>query len=545
MAKRILTLDIGASSVVLAEYSAGAGGYLTLVAYGRAALPAPVDAANAEALLVPAIEGIASANGIRPGKVAVSVSSQTVFSRMAEIPARPGSDRFDQLVRYEIEQNVPFPVDEIVCDSQVLGETESGDSSVIVVAARIEQMEAIVSAVQKAGFEPEAVDVDSFAVANAVEAFTEAPEDECRIVLDVGAKTTSLVIREGSRLYNRSITVAGNMLTKEIAQALGCPFDEAEEIKTAKGYVSSGGVSEDDDPVRDTVSKVCRTVMTKLNAEISRSINFYRGQQGGGAPRRMYLSGGTSLLPGMAEFFASSLGVETVRINPFDAIAAGPAVDETKLSADVAFLVPTTGLALRGMKMADISVNLLPQSVVDARVESRRVWFVAAGCAAFVAAFVCALLGMQHDKDVVEERSLAAEERLRALQTMAGKIRARETEFSAAMTNAVELKSLMLRRSLAVARLNAVRQAIGDDLWIERWDGDRVTIRGWRDRVVSFTEYVASKKENGKVQPASEIVAERLKANPAVDAESVKVVEAKYIGKGDSIEQFVVEIKFK
>ena len=125
---------------VLAEYSAGAGGYLTLVAYGRAALPAPVDAANAEALLVPAIEGIASANGIKPGKVAVSVSSQTVFSRLAEIPARPGSDRFDQLVRYEIEQNVPFPVDEIVCDSQVLGETESGDSSVIVVAARIEQM---------------------------------------------------------------------------------------------------------------------------------------------------------------------------------------------------------------------------------------------------------------------------------------------------------------------------------------------------------------------------------------------------------------------
>ena len=91
MAKRILTLDIGASSVVLAEYSAGAGGYLTLVAYGRTALPAPVDAANAEALLVPAIEGIASANGIRPGKVAVSVSSQTVFSRLAEIPARPGS----------------------------------------------------------------------------------------------------------------------------------------------------------------------------------------------------------------------------------------------------------------------------------------------------------------------------------------------------------------------------------------------------------------------------------------------------------------------
>lgn len=530
---------------MLAEYSAGAGGYLTLVAYGRSQLAAPIDAGNTETILVPAIMAAASESGIKPGKVAMSVSSQIVFPRMAEIPARPGSDRFDQLVRYEIEQNVPFPIDEIVCDSQVLGETESGDSSVVVVAARIEQMESIVSAVQAAGFEPIVVDVASFAVSNAVAAFSEAPEDECRILLDVGAKTTSLVIREGGRIYNRSITVAGNMLTKEIAQALGCTFDEAEEIKISKGYVSSGGVSENDDATLDTVSKVCRTVMTKLNAEISRSINFYRGQQGGGAPRKMYMTGGTSLLPGMAEFFSTSLGIETVQFNPFEAIAAGPGIDEMRLSADAALLVPTVGLALRDANMVDISVNLLPQSVVDARMESRRVWFVAAGCASFVLAFVCALLGVLHGKDVMEERSAAVEDRLRALQTKARNIRTLETEFSAAMTNAVELKSLMLRRGLAVARLNAVRQAIGDDLWIERWDGDRVTIRGWRDRVAAFTEYVASKTESGKVQPASEIVAERLKANPAVDAESVKVVEAKYIGKGDSIEQFVVEIRFK
>ena len=545
MAKRILTLDIGAASVVLAEYSVGQGGYLTLVAYGRAPLAAPIDSGNAETILIPAIMAVASENGIRPGKVSVSVSGQIVFPRMAEISAKPGTDRFDQLVRYEIEQNVPFPIDEIVCDSQVLGETESGDSSVIVVAARIEQIETIVSAVQKAGFEPVAVDVASFAVSNAVDAFSDAPEDECRILLDVGAKTTSLVIREGGRIYNRSITVAGNMLTKEIAQALGCTFDEAEEIKIAKGYVSAGGVSENDDVTVDTVSKVCRTVMTKLNAEISRSINFYRGQQGGGAPAKMYMTGGTSLLPGMAEFFSSSLGVETVEINPFESIAAGPGIDEMRLSADTAFLVPTAGLALRAAKMADIAVNLLPQSVIDARMESRRVWFVAAGCASFVVAAVVALFGVLHGKDVVEERFAAAEERLRALQTMARDIKEREAEFSAAMTNAVELKSLMLRRSLAVVRLNAVRQAIGDDLWIERWDGDKVTIRGWRDRVAAFTEYVASKTESGKVQPASEIVAERLKANPAVDAESVKVVEAKYIGKGDSIEQFVVEMKFK
>jgi hypothetical protein len=102
-----------------------------------------------------------------------------------------------------------------------------------------------------------------------------------------------------------------------------------------------------------------------------------------------------------------------------------------------------------------------------------------------------------------------------------------------------------MRRSAAVTKINALRQAIGDELWIESWDGDRVTIRGWRDRIKAFTAYVAAQTKSNKVQPASEIVRDRLRANPAVIPDSVKVVEAKYLGKSDCIEQFVVELKFK
>ena len=140
MAKRYLTLDIGASAVKLAEYEGGKGG-LTLVNY----------AGNAGALLSPALLEIVREKGIKPGPVAISISGQMVFPRFASIAAAGGADRFDQMVRFEIEQNIPFPIDEMICDRQVLGDNENGEKNVMIVAAKIDQVEDIVAAVRHRG----------------------------------------------------------------------------------------------------------------------------------------------------------------------------------------------------------------------------------------------------------------------------------------------------------------------------------------------------------------------------------------------------------
>ena len=166
MAKRYLTLDIGASSVKLAEYEGGKGG-LTLVNYGIAALAAPLDAGNAGALLSPALLEIVREKGIKPGPVAVSISGQMVFPRFASIAAAGGADKFDQMVRFEIEQNIPFPIDEMICDRQILGDNENGEKNVMIVAAKIDQVEDIAAAVRGAGFTPELVDVAPIAITNA------------------------------------------------------------------------------------------------------------------------------------------------------------------------------------------------------------------------------------------------------------------------------------------------------------------------------------------------------------------------------------------
>jgi len=169
MAKRFLTLDIGAANVALAEYEANGKGAPKLLKFGTAALSAPLDGGNAETILAPALLEIVREKGIRPGPVAISVSGQMVFPRFAALP--PASDdKFEQQVRFEIEQNVPFPIDEMICDRQILGDTADGDRNVMIVAAKTEQIEAIASAVAGAGFRPELVDVAPLALTNAVRA---------------------------------------------------------------------------------------------------------------------------------------------------------------------------------------------------------------------------------------------------------------------------------------------------------------------------------------------------------------------------------------
>ena len=533
MAKKFLTLNIGAATVELAEYEAGAKGALKLVNYGTAALAAAVDEGNADTVLSPAILEIVRERGIKPGPVAVSVSGQMAFQRFAAIPMAGGAEKFEQMVRYEVEQNIPFPIDEMVCDRQVVGDTPNGDKSVLIVAAKVDQVEAITNALSGIGFSPELVDVAPLALANAVR-HARPDETGCTVLLDIGAKTTSLVIMEDDRLYNRSIPVAGNTITKEIVSALGCTQEEAEQFKRERAYVSMGGVTEDEDEAVDRVSKVCRAVLTRLNAEISRSINFYRSQQGGGAPTKMYLTGGTALLPQLDTFFAESLGIEVEFFNPFERVAVGPKVDATALEGDGALIASTVGLAVHQAGGALFAVNLLPPSIVEARAEKAKIPFVAAAGVALVAALVLVMLGIDNQTAVLVAQRDAVQAKVGQLESFDKRVKAAEEKFASADAEAQAFGMVLERRSTGIRRLNAVRRSLLQGMWIEKWEGGKISVRYWKDRY---------RTTGGKT--LGEQVVERLKGEQVVDKDSVKISDMSAIGKDGLVEQVTIEVKFK
>ncbi len=537
MAKKFLALDIGAANVALAEYEAGTGGGLTLVRYGCAPLAASLDSGDAQTILVPALMECARTAGIKPGPVAISVSGQMAFYRFAAIPAAGGDEKFEQLVRYEIEQNVPFPIDEMVSDRQVLGETEGGDKSVMIVSAKIDQIESITTAVASAGFRPELVDVAPIALTNALK-FASPDDSSCVVLLDIGAKTTSLVIVEGDKVYNRSIPIAGNNITREIAQALGCSPEEAETIKRERAYVAAGGVAEDEDPTVDRVSKVCRAVMTRLQAEISRSINFYRSQQGGSAPVRLYLTGGTALLPRLDEFFAENLRLEVEFFNPFGAIGVAPSIDAEAFGSDGALLAATAGVALHLSGAARFAINLLPPAIIAERAEKAKIPVVAGAGVVLVVALVLGLLGVRHASDVSQVVFDRVNAKVQSIRSFDGKVKTVTAEIEKSSAEAENYRKLLAARSSVALRLNAVSRALAPGMWIEKWEPGRITVRGWKDSIQEF-----EKKQGGAQAIASELVANRLKNSPFVDSESVKISGMKTIGK--SVEQFTVELKFK
>ena len=547
---RILTLNIGASKAVLSEYMLGGKGSLSLTAYGSGELPM-VDINDPGALgasLPTVLHQIMREKGIRPGPLVVSLSGQMVFPRFAKIP--PVSD-LDQQVRYEIEQNVPFPIDEIVSDHQFVGETPEGDKATLIVAAKLDAVRAVTDAVRAAGLKPTTVDVSPIAICNALK-FAYPQLTGCSVVLDIGSKTTNLIILEDEKIYNRSIPVAGNNITKEIAQQFGCSFEEAEQLKLERGYVALGGVTEDEDEVTDRVSKIVRTVLTRLHAEISRSINFYRSQQGGSAPTRLFLTGGTARLPQLDQFFTESLQVEVEYLNPFGGVKFGPKVDQDALDTDAFALTESVGLALRGGEDAWLKINLMPPELVNEARAIKRIPFLVAGGVAFLAALGVGVLLQNRETAIAKAKFERVDSRNQALRSFETKLKAEQKLADDVRTKCDEFQQLLGSRSAVLRQLQEVRKSLVKGMWITEWtttpaskekpdarESVKVTVRGWRDSMTK-EETKWSEENGGKRSTAAEIVKAKIMRKVEFVPETVKIVAQRDVK--ESLTEFTIQM---
>ncbi len=543
---RFLTLNIGTSKAVLAEYSLKGKSSLTLTAYGEADLSVGGEGAILEMTLAPAIQRLMREKGIRPAPLVVALNGQMVFPRFAKFP-NVSADKLEELVSYEVEQNVPFPIDEIVYDHQFTGETVEGDRAAMIVAAKVEQVREVTDAIMAAGLTPEIVDVAPMAVYNAFK-WSNPNATGCSVILDIGAKTTNLILVEGEKIYNRSIPVAGNTITREISQAFGCSIEEAEELKCQRGYVSLGGVTEDADEVSDRLSKVIRAVFTRLHAEISRSINFYRSQQGGSAPERLFLTGGTVRLPQLDEFFRETLQVEIGYINPFRAIALGSKIDRNAIGNDAFTLAESAGLALRMTPEAQIKINLMPPEIIERARSVRRIPFVAAGVLSLLAAIGVGYymeLGQGAAARAKVEFVDAKNNNLKALEV---KLKKAQGEELAERERCDRFQQLLLSRSEALRRLKALRGSLLPGMWVTAWEplkegnGAKVTIRGWKDNLGAIEAKHFAMSGNKKRTTAAEMVQNALRRNREMAADGVKIVAQREVK--NCISEFALEMKF-
>jgi cell division ATPase FtsA len=223
------------------------------------------------------------------------------------------------------------------------------------------------------------VDVSPAALCNSFR-FNYGDQEGCTMLLDIGAKTSNLLFFEKGKVYARGINIGANSITTDFVAEAKMPFAKAEELKINEGFVSLGGAYEEpENPHQAAISKIARQVMTRLHMQVNQTIQFYRTQQGGSAPQKLFLAGGGSIMAYTAQFFQEKLNVPVEYFNPFRNIQIDPAVQIEELEKVAHGFGEVVGLGLRNLAQCPVELNLVPKSIRSRQqFEQKKPYFIAA-----------------------------------------------------------------------------------------------------------------------------------------------------------------------
>ncbi|MEN9572821.1 MAG: hypothetical protein RL514_676 [Verrucomicrobiota bacterium] len=375
-----LCIDFGATTVKVAEFEPNETGSLRLKNYALRSMGQTAAAeAEREAVVLETLKGILPEGvqgAFEADRINVCAPGFQVFSKFVKLPATdPG--KVAQIIQYEAQQNVPFPLEEVVWDYQILGATPTGELEVLLVAIKNEVVESLFRIGEQAGLEMHLVDVSSAALCNAYR-FNYGDAEGCVMLLDIGARSSNLLFFEQGRVYSRSINIGANSITQDFANEVKMKWEEAEKLKIEEGFVSLGGAYEEpSNPHQALLSKIARQVMTRLHIQMNQTVQFYRGQQGGSAPTKLYLAGGASLLPYTAQFFAEKLSVPVDYFNPFRNIQIDPAINLEEMAKVAHQFGEVVGLGIRNLAECPVELNLMPAShLKQQQFNAKRLYFV-------------------------------------------------------------------------------------------------------------------------------------------------------------------------
>lgn len=379
---RIYALNLGTQTITLAEFQTTPAGGVTLIRYRKGEIlgdPAADPTRVAQTKLQ--VDSFAQEFASKGQKANYAIASHVIFTRPVRLPSVGDASQVEQIVGFEAAQNVPYPIDQVVWDWQLLDEGKGGQMEVILAAIKSDLLDEINGAVQDAQFKTGVVEIAPMALYNALR-YNYADAEGCTLLVDIGSRTTNLLFCEPGKIFPRRLNIGGSTITTALAKDLQTSFAEADQRKVDDGFVSLGGsYAEPDDVDVARISKIIRNQMTRLHQEIARSITFYRSEHGGSPPVRVLLAGGTASLAYMREFFQEKFsGMEVDYFNPLRNVSVASSLDVEAVGRDAHTLGEVVGLALRSAVSCPMELNLRPASVVAAeRLASQRPFMIAAG----------------------------------------------------------------------------------------------------------------------------------------------------------------------
>lgn len=360
--KSFLVVDFGATNLKLAEFEMTEAGGLSLRQYGFKSLGQDgTQESTREAAMLRGLQEALSEKSYGARNVNICAPGYHTFSKFVKLPPVDTS-KVTQIIQYEAQQNVPFPLEEVVWDYQILGAAQSGELEVLLVAIKSDIVEGLFKTAEKAGLRLQLVDVSPAALCNAFR-YNYGDIEGCTMLLDIGAKTSNLLFFEKGNIYSRGINIGANAITQDFAKESKLGYEDAERLKIEEGFVSLGGAYEEpENPHQAAISKIARQVLTRLHIQVNQTIQFYRGQQGGSPPDRLFLSGGATSMPYTAQFFAEKLNLPVEYFNPLRNLQIDDSLPREELAKVAHSLGETVGLGLRNLAHCPVELNLMPKS---------------------------------------------------------------------------------------------------------------------------------------------------------------------------------------
>ena len=380
--KKILVLDLGMQSMRLAEFSVSADGKLKLLRGARREflLDPALDASRTDQIRL-SLQEIVKEWKPSTTEVVCVLPSHTVFTRAVPLDVPGGAaGKVDAVVKFEAHQNIPFPLEEVVWDYVVMGETATGAVNVVFLAVKTDILEAICKSVSSAGLKVLSVTVAPMALYDAFRHTELAKSEAPTVLLDLGSRTTNLVIAAPGSFFSRSIPSGGLAVTSAIAKDIHADMEEAEHIKITRGSVGLGpGFEPPADPVEANLARISRQTLLKMQADISRSLGYYRTTLGGKDPAVILLTGGTASMPYLSEFIQEKLQKETGFFNPMEGVSVSEKASSF-VESHPNNMGELVGGALELLPNSRTIISLLPPSVAKKEALAKRLpYLVTAG----------------------------------------------------------------------------------------------------------------------------------------------------------------------
>jgi len=373
----VWAIDIGNSSLKALRLSTERGALEVAdfenIRHGKILAGSGVTQEEREELIALSLRRFVDKHDLSMDEVVVSVPSQNSFARFVNLPPVE-KKRIAEIVKFEAVQQIPFDINEVQWDWQLMSEEESTELKVGIFAIKNEVIDSLLEHYLREDIQVSYVQIAPMALYNYIlydRPSLVSSDEKAAVILNVGAEITDLVVCTKSSVWQRCIMMGGNSFTRAIADTFRLDFEKAEKLKR------TAPVSK----YARQIFQAMRPVFTEMASEIQRSLGFFKSSNPNTRVVRVIGLGGGTKLRGLLKYLQQTLQMPVERPDTFKRLAIGPGVPAAKFGGNVSEFGVVYGLALQGLGLGRLENNLLPRSMVRSKAwAGKSRWFVFAAC---------------------------------------------------------------------------------------------------------------------------------------------------------------------